>query len=544
MILRPYQQDLKNAIYSSWQNGNRYVLGVLPTGGGKSPIVSDIVLDRHNMGSQQVVIAHRTELVSQMAMHVARRGIPHQIIAPKDVVQQVISEQRTLFGKSFVNPRATCSVAAVDTLNARADVLKNWALQQDFWTIDEAHHVLAENKWGRAVTMFPRAYGLGVTATPGRADGMGLGAHSDGVFHDMVLGPSVRQLIEIGAITDYEYVVPQSDFQIDETAITPSGDFSQNRMAEASKKSRLVGDVVLHYCTYALGKQTIVFAINIEDAKKIVANFEALGISARCVSSKSTDAYRTDSVKRFRNGTLQILVNVDLFGEGFDVPACECVIMARPTASLSVFLQQAGRALRPKEGKLFGIIIDPVSNYKRHRFPDSPRIWTLDRRSKKEKKQKDPEEIELKVCSQCTRVHERSVIACPHCGFIPVIAPRERTLETVDGDLMLLDRATLERMRQNADLESPASVAGRVSFVAGEYAGKAAFARQNERIEAQKRLEHAIAVWAGWQRAKGRPDQESYRRFYLTTGVDVITARTLPKIEMEKLTAEIEAWSR
>lgn len=518
------------------------MLGVLPTGGGKSVIVSDIVLDRHNLGSNQVVIAHRTELVSQMAMHVATRSIPHRVIAPKEVVSQVIGAQREMFGRSFVNPTALCSVAAVDTLLARADTLKTWADQQDFWTIDEAHHVTSENKWGRAVRLFPRAYGLGVTATPSRADGLGLGVHADGVFHDMVVGPSVRELINLGAITDYDYVVPKSDFEIDETAIAPSGDFSATRMAEASKKSRLVGDVVSNYVRFAFGKRAIVFAINVEDANKIAQNFEALGIRAKAVSAKTPAHVRDDAVKRFKAGTIQILINVDLFGEGFDVPACEVVIMARPTASLAVFLQQAGRALRTMLGKTHGLIIDHVSNYKRHGFPDRSRFWTLDRRTKREKKPKDPDEIELRVCPECSRPHERALPACPHCGWVPVVSPRERSLEAVDGDLLLLDRATLEAMRAAAEIESPASVQQRVTHAAGPIAGKGAFNRQVERIEMQRRLDDAIAHWAGRERARGRSDNESYRRFYLTTGVDVMTARSLSREEMEKLAVQIEGW--
>lgn len=544
ITLRQDQQELKNGIYRSWQTGSRFVLGVLPTGGGKSVISSDIVLDRHNMGSQQVVIAHRVELVSQMAMHVARRGIPHRVIAPKEVVGQVIAAQREELGRSFVNPTALCSVAGVDTLLARKDDLEPWCKQQDFWIIDEAHHVLSENKWGRAVRLFPRAYGLGVTATPQRADGMGLGVHADGVFQDMICGPSVRELINMGAITDYDYACPQSDFEIDDTILAPSGDFSQAKMAEASKKSRLVGDVVTEYVKLAFGKRCIVFAINVEDANKIAQNFEALGIRAKAVSAKTPSAVRDDAVKRFKRGDIWVLINVDLFGEGFDVPACEVVSMARPSASLAVFLQQAGRALRTMHGKTHGLIIDHVSNYKRHRFPDTPRYWSLDRRMKREKKPKDPEEIELRVCPECVRPHERALPACPHCGWVPVVNPRERTLETVDGDLMLLDRDTLAKMRDASEIEAPELVAQRVAAAAGEIAGKGAYNRQMEKIEAQRRLDEAIAIWAAHGRDKGRSDGEMYRRFYLTTGMDVLTARTLTRAEMDKLTETVQGWSQ
>ena len=544
IVLRPDQQQLKQGIYDGWNSGRRNMLGVLPTGGGKSVIVSDIVSDKNMLGAQQCVIAHRNELIGQMSLHIAARGVKHRIIGPSQMVSQIVAKHRRMFnGFSFVNPTAHCSVAGVDTLMARHDDLKAWAQQQDFWTIDEAHHVTQQNKWGRAVSMFPNAFGLGVTATPQRADGMGLGRHADGVFDDMVLGPSSRELMAINAITDFEYVVPASDFQIDDDAITDGGDFSPKKMRDASKKSHIVGDVVKEYVARAFGKRGIVFATDVETAGEIAANFNTIGIPAASVSAKTPAATRDDYVERFRDGRLWVLVNVDLFGEGFDVPAVEVVMMARPTASLAVFLQQAGRALRTLAGKAFGLIIDHVSNYKRHGFPDKRRYWTLDRREKRAKRAADPEEISLTACRNCSRPYEACLPRCPHCNHEPEIIPGGRgNIEQIDGDLILLDRAKLAELRAAAELEAPADVGRRVSVVAGPYAGKAAINHQIERIAMQQRLDGAIALWAGHQRALGRDDQQSYRRFYLTAGVDVLTARSLPRADMEKLALQIEEW--
>lgn len=546
IILRPDQQNLKQAIYSGWDSGARNMLGVLPTGGGKSVVVSDIVNDGNALGMVQAIIAHRTELVGQMSLHVARRGIAHRIIAPNTVVSQIIAEhRRELGGRSFINPTAICAVGGVDTLNARKDDLANWAVQVDRWIIDEAHHVLTRNKWGAAVTMFPRARGLGVTATPQRADGLGLGAHSDGVFDDMVCGPSMRELIDMkpGALTDYEIVVPESDFHIDEDEIAPSGDFSQKKMREASKQSHIVGDVVKEYCKYANGKRGITFATDVETAIEIAKRFNETGIPTAAISAKTPSEVRSDYIRRFRAGQFLMLVNVDLFGEGFDVPAVEVVIMARPTASLAVYLQQFGRALRTMDGKASGLIIDHVSNWKRHGFPDKPHYWTLDRREKRGKRESDPEDIPLTVCRACARPYERFHASCPHCGAVPEISPQARSIiEMIDGDLILLDRAKLEEMRRAAVLESPAAIAERVAFAAGTIAGKGAAARQIERIQSQQRLEAAIAQWAGVQRHKGRVDQESYRRFFLATGVDVLTALAQSRSDMDALAEKIEGW--
>lgn len=544
IVLRPDQVQLKADIYSGWQTA-RNVLGVLPTGGGKSVIVSDIALDNHNQNLQQIIIAHRTELVSQMSLHIATRGIPHRVIAPDKIKKQIAREHFQTFGQSFVNPTALCSVGGVDTLKARAADLKGWAQQVDRWVIDEAHHVLRENKWGVAVEMFPNAYGLGVTATPSRADGKGLGDHSDGVFGYMATGPDMRTLIELGALTDYEIVVPVSDFQIDEASVAKSGDFSSARMREASKKSHITGDVVIEYMRYAAGKRAICFATDVATANEIADRFNAAGISAAAVSAKTSTEIRVDAIQRFRNGRYEVLVNVDLFGEGFDVPACECVIMARPTASLGVFLQQFGRGLRTAPGKEIGLIIDHVSNYKRHGLPDKPHYWTLDRRDKRAKQEKDPDDIELTPCPECSRPFEKCFTVCPHCGFeLLQLTPVRSGPEFIDGDLCLLDRDALELLRQQAELESPAAVGNKVALVTGmEYAGVGVANRQIEKIQAQTELKNCIAQWAGNGRAAGRGDSEMYRRFYLTTGVDVLTALTQSRQDMEKLAETVKGWN-
>jgi superfamily II DNA or RNA helicase len=543
IILRPDQFDLKQRVRASWDAGARNVLAVLPTGGGKSVIVSEIALENHLMGAVQAIIAHRNELVGQMSLHIARRGIKHRIIASKPTIAEVTAQHRAEFNRSFINPDSNCAVGSVDTLIARQDALQQWAAQVDDWTIDEAHHVLRTNKWGKAVNMFPNAKGLGVTASPSRADGMGLGLHHDGVFDAMEIGPDMRWLIDNGALCDYEIAIPDSDFTISEDELAPSGDWSPARMREASKKSHIVGDVVKEYVARAYGKRFICFATDVETAGEMAQKFLDVGIPVASVSAKTPADLRNDYIRRFRSGQLWGLINVDLFGEGFDVPAVEVVIMARPTASLAVYLQQFGRALRTMPGKLFGLVIDHVSNWKRHGFPDKPHAWSLDRRDKKARRERNPEEIELTACRNCSRPYQRCLPACPYCGAVlPLPDPSARTLEQVDGDLVLLDRAMIEAMRKAVVLESPVSMAQRVAIVAGDLAGRGAMNRQIERFGSQERLRKAIEQWAGIQRYRGRSDNESYRRFYLTTGVDVLSALTLDRQAMDMLALKVEGW--
>ena len=544
ITLRPYQSDLIARTYAAYHGGARNVLCVLPTGGGKSVIVSQIILDGHQQGLSECVIAHRNELVGQMSLHVARRGIPHRIIASKQAVGQITAEHRREFGRSFVNPDARCSVVSVDTLIARQEQLAPWAAQVQRWTIDEAHHCLTVNKGGKAAAMFPNAYGLGVTATPLRADGMGLGRHHDGVMDAIITGPSMRELIEIGALCDYEIACPESDLVVDDDDFGTTGDLSPKKGRLASQKSHIVGDVVQEYLRRSPGKRAICFATDVETAGEMAQRFNDAGVLAASVSAKTPSEMRSEYIRRFRDGRLTMLVNVDLFSEGFDVPAVETVIMARPTASLGVYMQQFGRALRPLDGKTHGLVIDHVSNWKRHGLPDRPRYWSLDRRDKRAKREADPDDIPLTACRSCSRPYERIYPACPYCGHQPVPAGGGRTIEQVDGDLMLLDRDKLAELRAAMEIEAPAALEARVAAVAGPIAAKGAVNRLFERHAAQERLRETIEQWAGVRRHMGEEDSVIQRRFYHALGVDVLTAMSGRRGEMESLAQQIEGWYR
>ena len=539
---RPYQNDFVNNVQHEWQQGNKAVIGVLPTGAGKSVCVSRIALNASLQGAMQCIIAHRTELVTQMSVHIARRGIMHRIIAPKKVISAVVNEHRREFNRSFISPDAYCAVGGVDTLLARAESLKPWMQQVDQWAVDEAHHLLRHNKWGKVCALFKNARGLGVTATPKRADGMGLGSAYDGVFDAMVEGPDMRWLIDNGYLSDYEIAIPESDFNIDDGDVTKSGDFSRDKMKKASQRSHIVGDVVREYARRAFGKRAICFATDVETAGYIATQFNEAGIRAESVSAKTDSSVRAEFIRRFREGSITVLVNVDLFGEGFDVPAVEVVIMARPTASLAVYLQQFGRALRIMEGKSFGLVIDHVSNWKRHGLPDKPHQWSLARREKRAKKQPDPEDIPLTACRECSRPYERFHAACPYCGHEPISEGGRGSIEQIDGDLILLDRNALAELRKQTAIESPESVQARVQHVAGAFAGKGAFNNATKQHVQRNELDEVICQWAGVQRAKGRSDSESYRRFYIATGMDVLTALGQSRKDMEKMTEIVKGW--
>jgi superfamily II DNA or RNA helicase len=392
--------------------------------------------------------------------------------------------------------------------------------------------------------MFVNAYGLGVTATPNRADGQGLSRETDGYMDDMVKGPSMRSLIERGFLSDYEIVCPKSDLNVDDSPLSKNGDWSNQTLRKAAKKSKIVGDVVSNYIKYANGRQAIVFATDVETADEISQDFNANGIRAVSLNGNSQTAFREESINLFAKKKLQVLVNVDLFDEGFDVPSCDVCIMARPTASLGKYLQQIGRVLRPAPNKI-ALVIDHVSNVIRHGLPDVHREWSLDRRQKKAKLGKDPDEIELTVCKECLKPYEKFRTVCPYCGFEkPLPEPRERTIEMVEGDLVLLTREMLERMRRSTELESPGSIAARVSVVAGPIAAKGVANRQAEKISAQSELKESIAQWAAIERLKGYTDREIHKKFYLTTGSDVLSALdgSHSRQEFTDMSERIKGW--
>jgi superfamily II DNA or RNA helicase len=511
---------------------------VLSTGLGKTVLLSQVIKDHQGLSC---VMAHRQELVSQLSMSLARFEVMHRIIAPKNVIASIVREHQIEFGRTYYNANAPAAVAGVNTLVARQDALSRWAQQVTLWVGDEIHHYLKKNLFGAAASMFPHARGLGVTATPQRADGKGLGAHSDGLFHVMLEGPPMSAAMQMGNLCRYRIVAPPGDFDADHIKITASGDFSGKEMREAARKSHIVGDVVEHYLRFAAGKTGITFATDVETANEIAEQYRQAGVPCQAVSAETPEHVRNDFVRRFKRGDLKQLVNVDLFGEGFDLPNLEVVSMARPTMSLAVYLQQVGRGLRPSPGKDRALIIDHVGNVKRHGLPDIPRRWTLDAREKRSSKAADPDVIPLTTCLSCYEVYERVKAVCPHCGYKHQPDARRRP-DQVDGDLAMLDDDVLDALRQAAiqAMETPESMADRVGFVAGPIAGKGAANRQREKIEAQENLRHAIALWAGQQRSLNRPDEESYRRFFLTFGIDVLSAQALGRNEAEKLTVDIQ----
>lgn len=410
--------------------------------------------------------------------------------------------------------------------------------------VHNCHHFLQNNKWGTAVQMFPNARGVGFTATPIRCDRKSLHVEQGGVFDDLVVGPSMRELIDLGFLADYMIYGPP--ISIDEAKLHVSkntGEFTPASLKSAEDHSTLHGDIVQHYLKLAAGKRGITFVHSVDAATDVANKFRQAGVPAECVSAKTPDAVRNSVIDKFRKGTVMQLVNVDLFGEGFDVPAVEVVSMGRATQSFGLYVQQLGRALRPMDGKDCGIIIDHVGNVKRHGLPDAVKTWSLKADERGRKRQVvDEEVIPVTSCTACFATYERIHKQCPFCGHVEEPAARNDP-KFVDGDLIEFGPELLaELRRQAASVVAPFDATHDVPVhLRGTPAEWAIKKRYETRREAHGELADTIALWAGVRRDRGMADSEIYRRFYHMFGVDVATAQTLRELKaIEDLTTRIK----
>lgn len=415
VTLRPYQETIVGDCRAAFREGERKVVVQLATGGGKTVLGSFMVNGSQLRGKVCWWLVHRRELIRQASKTFYDMGIPHGIIA----------------GGHMSDPNALVHVASIQTIARRLDRLP----PPDMIVFDETHHIGAA-QWSEIFARFPNAYVLGLTATPWRLDGRGLG----GWYGRMVQGPTVADLIESGSLSEYRLFAPSMP---DLSGVeTQAGDYKQRSLASVMDKPSITGDAVQHYSTFCPGKRAVAFGVSIEHSQHIAAQFAAAGIPAEHVDGQMDHGNRDAAVARFVAGETLVLCNADLFGEGFDVPAIEAAILLRPTQSLSLYLQQVGRALRPCPGKHRAIILDHAGNSLRHGLPDDERDWSLEDREKKRRGEKS--ESPVRQCLKCFRVY-RPAKECPGCGAAAPVQARE--VEQVEGSLVEVDASAAKRAR-------------------------------------------------------------------------------------------------
>ncbi|PXZ27813.1 DEAD/DEAH box helicase [Lactobacillus helveticus] len=323
----------------------------------------------------------------------------------------------------------------VQTLTRRVDKLA----VPNVILVDEAHHALAKS-YQRILKQFPKAIVLLFTATPHRTGRMQL----DQIADDIIVGQSIHELTDKGFLAPFRYFQPPNDFDSKLLKRSSTGDFTNESMQEAMS-TKIFGHIVKQYKRIASGMQAVVYTYSVDSAHKIAAEFNEAGISAREVDGTTPQQLRDLIVDKFRSQEIQILVNVNLFTEGVDLPNVDCVIMARPTASLALYLQFSMRCLNPRPGKT-AIIIDHVNNFKQFGYPDDDRDWKQAIKSGKQKSKsllKDPG-LSIVTCDYCFAVVKASEVKdgkCPICGK-PIKVHEAKPVSDVD-----LVEATKERQR-------------------------------------------------------------------------------------------------
>ena len=547
LIMRPYQQDAIDNVYANWAVGKRFVVLVMPTGSGKASVLCEIARIEAARGQRVLITAHRSELISQLSNTLARNELRHNIIAAHSTIKYSIRLHMEDHGRTYYDPSAKITVASVQSVKQQhIDELKAY---RDKLTIigDEFHHYTRDSKtWGGVFTPLDNAgaRGLGLTATPCRADGKGLSRETDGYGDALVIGPGMRDLIEMGFLVDYKIYCPPSDLHLDRVKVsTTTGDYAEKELKEEIGKSHIVGDIVQHWLKFTPGKRGVTFTVGVDMAEEVADAYRAKGVPAVAVSGRMKDSERIQALRDIASGKVLQIVNDSVLTEGTDVSSLEVVSFARPTQSYALFCQMFGRGTRtsPDTGKTHLTVIDAVSNVMRHGLPDAPREWSLDRRERRTGKS---EPSTVRVCTACAAVYERFRDACPDCGE-PVPKPAQRSgPEFVDGDLCELDPDVLAQMRNEVvgARETPEAMRDRLT---GRYCPQVKVIheveKQIKRLDALVRLDSAMATIAGYWRHDGLSNSEIFRKFFQRYGVDWISAQALKCSQAQQLFTRIEA---
>lgn len=409
--LRDYQLDGVAQIRERIRAGYRRVLYVLPTGGGKTSVAAHIIHSARARGSKIVFLAHRRELIDQASARLDGLGVDHGVI--------MADHPRTR--------AAGVQVASIQTLHRRG---LPW--DPDIVFVDECHRVRGKS-YQQVIADCGRAVVIGITATPCRTDGKGLAPP----FETIVTGPSLSYLTERG------YLVPARTYARKKPDLrgvhTTAGDYQQDELQEAMNRPEIVGDVVKEWQKHAAGRITAVFAVGVKHSIALRDAFRAAGVAAEHVGGETPTAERERLLRDLGAGRITVLCNCGVLTEGWDCPPVSAVSIVRPTQSMALYLQMAGRALRPAEGKADCVILDHGGCVYRHGLITAERQWSLDGDESRPagKRVKDVADM-VKVCPDCDRVAELTDERCP-CGY--VFRKRAKETKQVDGELELVTDA-------------------------------------------------------------------------------------------------------
>lgn len=418
-VLRDYQHTLLADARSKMRRSKRLLIQS-PTGSGKTVLTAHMIRTAAGRGLRSWFCVHRNELLDQTSKALWASDVPHGAIAA---------------GRSQTTEPV--QVASIMTLARRMDQLS----PPDMLIVDEAHHATAAS-YRKIIEACPDAWVIGLTATPCRTDGRGL----DDLFDDMVEGPGVAQLIAAGYLSGFRVVTPPRNFDVESVPMT-GGDFARKQLGDVLDTPGITGDAVSYYMKLVHPKTCLVYCVHREHARHVTETYRRAGIDARYVAGDTPKAERDAAIEGFRSGSPRVIVSVDLFGEGLDVPGLAAVQLLRSTQSLSLHLQQIGRALRMEPGKERAIILDHVGNTWRHGLPDDERVWTLEGARKRAKVGEAA--LGLRQCLNCYATFRSHEPVCPECG-VSCLPAAVRQPEEIEGHLEEVDPEEHRRLRQVA----------------------------------------------------------------------------------------------
>ena len=431
-----FQQKLYTQTMDLIDSGERSIIIQLATRAGKS-IIAALMIEEFAGNRKEPVyfIGHKKILVTQMSDELTENGMKHGIIAPW--APQL---------------KYRVQVISKDTFFNRFKTMKETGWKPPRLIIIDECHMAMGNRYKEIIESYPESIIIGLSATPIRLDGKGLGV----LFDKMVTGPAIRELQRKKRLCEIETFAVDFD---DSGMHSRGGDYVKSEVLEKVDKPAVLKDLVKHWEQFAKDKKTLTFAASIKHAKDISEEFNNAGYPSISVSSHDSSAEIKNKLNDYYSGKYINLVSIDLFTMGLTVKDCSCILMARPTQSLMVYMQSGGRGMIYKPGKVL-IIIDAVNNWKRHGLIDDDRGWDLTAGGKK------PKELStLKKCPACYRPVPVSSRVCPHCGFlwVEVEAVGSRIPEEKSGKLVKIDRNNgliLKVARNAKTLEDAINIAG------------------------------------------------------------------------------------
>lgn len=415
---RPYQEQGIAEIRAAIADGCQDVLYALSTGGGKTVMFCYMAAAAAAMGTRTCIIVHRNELIKQASRSLEALGIEHGVISAQ---------------YNQTSKYALIQVASIHTLVRRT------GYDFDFLIFDEAHHCTSDT-WRTVRARHPEAVALGVTATPCRLSGRGLGT----IFERLIVGPSMTELIAGGFLVPAKVYAPQT---LDLSCLrVRGGDYLKEQLSDLMDRREITGCAVQHYRRLCDGYPAVAFCVSVAHAEHVAAQFRAEGYRAASIDGGMPQEERDRLIGDLGGGRLNVLTSCDLISEGVDIPVVTAAILLRPTKSTSLYMQQVGRVLRPSPGKAHAIILDHVGNVWRHNLPDVDRQWSLDEGV--EKGPREAIETKIKQCGLCYFIHPPAPV-CPKCGY-EYPAPPQREVEQVDGSLKEVTDAERAELIRNA----------------------------------------------------------------------------------------------